>query len=195
MKNTTVRDNNNLLYTDPDNAYALPITVLPQGGFYKRTDNRMLSYDFRATANYNHTFNRAHIVNLFGGMESTNIERSRSWFNGVGMQYYASEIPFYIYQFFKKSQEENMDYYTLSNTNSRSAAFFAQRHLLLSGQVQLQRNHPLRGYQHARPQPQRPLVAYMEHLWIVEHARGEFLQASAAHILSLDAEGFLQSYR
>lgn len=125
MKNTTVRDNNNLLYTDPDNAYALPITVLPQGGFYKRTDNRMLSYDFRATANYNHTFNRAHIVNLFGGMESTNIERSRSWFNGVGMQYYASEIPFYIYQFFKKSQEENMDYYTLSNTNSRSAAFFA----------------------------------------------------------------------
>lgn len=125
MKNTTVRDNNNLLYTDPDNAYALPITVLPQGGFYKRTDNRMLSYDFRATANYNHTFNRDHIVNLFGGMESTNIERSRSWFNGVGMQYYASEVPFYIYQFFKKSQEENMDYYTLSNTNSRSAAFFA----------------------------------------------------------------------
>ena len=125
MKNTTVRDNNRLLYTDPDNPYALPITVLPQGGFYKRTDNRMLSYDFRATANYNHTFNRVHIMNLFGGMEATNIERTRSWFNGVGMQYGASEIPFYIYQFFKKSQEGNTDYYTLGNTFSRSAAFFA----------------------------------------------------------------------
>ena len=54
MKNTTVRDNNSYLYKDPDNPYALPITVLPQGGFYKRTDNRMLSYDFRATANYTH---------------------------------------------------------------------------------------------------------------------------------------------
>ena len=125
MKNTTVRDNNDLLYTDPDNAYALPITVLPQGGFYKRTDNRMLSYDFRATANYNHTFTRIHIVNLFGGMETTNIERSRSWFNGVGMQYYASEVPFYIYQFFKQGQEQNYEYYSLGNTNSRSAAFFA----------------------------------------------------------------------
>lgn len=125
MKNTTVRDANRLLYTDPDNAYALPITVLPQGGFYKRTDNRMLSYDFRATANYNHTFNKIHIVNLFGGMEATRIDRSRSWFNGVGMQYAASEVPFYIYEFFKKAQEENNDYYTLSNTFSRSAAFFA----------------------------------------------------------------------
>ena len=125
MKNTTVRDANQLLYTDPDNAYALPITVLPQGGFYKRTDNRMLSYDFRATFNYNHTFAKKHITNVFGGMETTRIDRSRSWFNGVGMQYTAGEIPFYIYQFFKKSQEENTDYYSLSNTYSRSAAFFA----------------------------------------------------------------------
>ena len=137
MKNTTVRDNNDLLYTDPDNAYALPITVLPQGGFYKRTDNRMLSYDFRATANYNHTFNRMHIVNLFGGMETTSIERSRSWFNGVGMQYYASEQPFYIYQFFKQGQEQNNNYYTLSNTNSRSAAFFANATYSYKGKYNL----------------------------------------------------------
>lgn len=125
MKNTTVRDNNSFLYKDPDNPYALPISVLPQGGFYKRTDNRMLSYDFRATANYNHTFNRIHIVNLFGGMEATNIERSRSWFNGVGMQYNQSEVPFYIYQFFKRAQEAGHDYYTLSHNYSRTAAFFA----------------------------------------------------------------------
>ena len=125
MKNTTVRDNNSFLYKDPDNPYALPISVLPQGGFYKRTDNRMLSYDFRATANYNHTFNRIHIVNLFGGMEATNIERSRSWFNGVGMQYNQSEVPFYIYQFFKRAQEASHDYYTLSHNYSRTAAFFA----------------------------------------------------------------------
>lgn len=125
MQTLNVRDNNKLLYTDPDETYALPITVLPQGGLYQRTDNRMLSYDFRGTANYNHTFANTHILNAFGGMEVSAIDRTRSWFNGVGMQYDAGEIPFYIYEFFKKSSEENSDYYTLSNTRYRSAAFFA----------------------------------------------------------------------
>jgi hypothetical protein len=58
-------------------------------------------------------------------METTEIERTRSWFNGWGMQYSRGEIPFFAYQFFKKSAEENTNYYTLSNTNSRSVAFFA----------------------------------------------------------------------
>ncbi len=41
------------------------------------------------------------------------------------MQYTQGEIPFYTYQFFKKSIEEGTDYYSLTNTRSRSAAFFA----------------------------------------------------------------------
>lgn len=125
MQTLTVRDNNNLLYTDPDDSYALPITVLPNGGLYQRTDNRMLSYDARLTANYSHTFANTHIVNLFGGGEVSSIDRERTWFNGVGMQYDSGEIPFYVYEFFKKSAEENTDYYSLSNTHYRSAAFFA----------------------------------------------------------------------
>jgi len=125
MGNSIIRDANRYLYTDPDDPYALPISVLPSGGMYRRTDNRMLDYNFRLTANYTHTFAKKHYVNLFGGMETTEIERSRSWFNGWGMQYSKGEIPFYIYQFFKKSIEDNTDYYSLSNTNSRSVAFFA----------------------------------------------------------------------
>ena len=124
MGNSIIRNGNRYLYTDPDDPYALPITVLPNGGMYKRTDNRMIDYNFRLTANYTHTFNNIHFTNLFGGMETTEIKRGRSWFNGWGMQFYKGEIPFYVYQFFKKSVEENTNYYTLSNTNSRSAAFF-----------------------------------------------------------------------
>lgn len=124
MQTLNVRDDNKLLYTDPDNPYALPITVLPQGGLYQRTDNRMFSYDFRGSANYNHTFNNKHIINTFGGMEVSSIERNRTWFNGVGMQYDSGEIPFYVYEFFKKSTEENTDYYSLANTRYRSVAFF-----------------------------------------------------------------------
>ncbi len=125
MNNQLIRNSNKYLYTDPENPYALPISILPNGGMYQRTDNSMTSYDFRATANYNHTFNDTHIINLFGGLESTRIERNRNWFNGWGMQYDSGEIPFYMYEFFKKSVEENTDYYSLKNSNSRSAAFFA----------------------------------------------------------------------
>lgn len=125
MPNAIVRDANIYLYKDPDNPYALPISVLPEGGIYQRTDNRMLSYDFRMTASYNTVFNKAHILNLFGGMETNSTDRHRTWFNGWGMQYTQGEIPFYTYQFFKKSIEENTLYYSLYNTRARSAAFFA----------------------------------------------------------------------
>ena len=124
MATTQIRDNNRYLYTDPDVDYALPISVLPEGGMYQRTDNRMIDYDFRVTAQYNHTFAKKHIVNLFGGMETTGINRTRTWFNGWGMQYSQGEVPFYSYQFFKKSIEENTTYYSLYNTDSRSVAFY-----------------------------------------------------------------------
>ncbi len=126
MGNSIIRDANKVrLYTDPDELYSLPMTILPEGGMYKRTDKKMLDYNFRATANYTHTFNRIHFTNFFGGMETTSIERTTSWFNGWGMQYSKGEIPYYVYQFFKKGVEDNTDYYSLSNTNSRSVAFFA----------------------------------------------------------------------
>jgi TonB-linked SusC/RagA family outer membrane protein len=125
MANTTIRDANNRLYTDPNDPYALPISVLPQGGIYQKTDNQMIGYDFRATANWSHTFNKVNIVNLFGGMETNQTDRTRTWFNGWGMQYSKGETPYYTYQFFKKSVEGGTDYYSLSNTHSRSAAFFS----------------------------------------------------------------------
>ena len=45
MPDATVRDRNPFLYTDPDNPYALPISVLPQGGIYQLTNYKMLGYD------------------------------------------------------------------------------------------------------------------------------------------------------
>lgn len=126
MSTSTIRDNNQYLYTDPDDIYALPVTVLPNGGIIDRTDNRMFGYDFRATAQYNDAFlNDTHIVNLYGGMEVNSVKRHSTWFRGWGMQYTMGETPSWAYEVFKKSSETNTDYYTLSNTNERSAAFFA----------------------------------------------------------------------
>ena len=125
MDNSIIRDANHYLYKDPTNPYALPISVLPSGGFYQKTDLQKVSWDVRATANYTHTFNQTHTLNVLGGLDVSNVDRKRTFFNGVGMQYDGGEIPFYIYQFFKKNIDDNAVYYSLNNTHNRTAAFFA----------------------------------------------------------------------
>ena len=125
MSTSTIRANNPYLYTDPDDPYSLPISVLPAGGIYERTDNSLFGWDFRATANYSQTFADKHIVNVFGGTEINSIERHGTWFRAWGIQYGMGETPNYDYRVFKKGNEENSDYYSMTNTRVRSAAFFA----------------------------------------------------------------------
>jgi len=126
MGTSTIRSNNSYLYTDPDNIYALPVSILPNGGIQERADNRMLGYDFRAAVNYNDAFNdEMHIVNFYGGMETNSVDRHATWFRGWGMQYSQGEIPAYAYEAFKKGAEQNSEYFSLENTRERSAAFFA----------------------------------------------------------------------
>lgn len=48
MDDGTVIQSNPWLYRDPDQPNTLPITILPEGGFYNTNTYRMLSYDFRA---------------------------------------------------------------------------------------------------------------------------------------------------
>ena len=124
MGTTTIRDNNQYLYKDPDDPFALPVTVLPYGGIYNKTTNKMSAWDFRATAAYNDVYAEDHIVNLYAGMEVNNIDRTTDWFRGWGMQYSLGEIPNYAYMMFKQGAEKNTDYFTLTNTHERRAAFF-----------------------------------------------------------------------
>ncbi|MFV0291378.1 MAG: SusC/RagA family TonB-linked outer membrane protein [Mangrovibacterium sp.] len=124
MDDATMRDANPWLYTDPDNASSLPVSVLPVGGFYRETKYSMSGYDFRSTASYNDIYNENHIFNFFGGMELNAVDRKRTWFNGVGMQYDMGMLPSYDYLYFKQGQEENTQYYTVEETRDRSLSFF-----------------------------------------------------------------------
>ena len=124
MEDATMRDNNIWLYKDPDNANSLPEIVLPEGGFYRETKYNMRSWDFRATAGYNDAFNDIHIVNVYGGIEVNNTDRSRSYFNGVGMMFDMGLLGSYDYHFFKQASEENSIYYSLNNGYNREASFF-----------------------------------------------------------------------
>ena len=110
MDDATMRNANPWLYTDPDKANSLPVSVLPVGGFYRETKYSMNSWDFRATASYNDVFNEKHIFNFFGGMEVNALNRSQTWFNGVGMQFDMGMLPAYDYLFFNQGNEANKDY-------------------------------------------------------------------------------------
>ena len=126
MDDATMRDANPWLYLDPDVDNSLKESVLPYGGFYRETKYKMNSWDFRATVQYNDTFMEdTHIINLFGGMEVNSVDRNKTFFNGVGMQYDNGQLANYDYRYFKQSQEENTPYYSLTDTYTRSSAFFA----------------------------------------------------------------------
>ncbi|MDD6552660.1 MAG: SusC/RagA family TonB-linked outer membrane protein [Prevotellaceae bacterium] len=124
MSTTTIRDNNPFLYTDPDDPYALPVSVLPYGGIYERTDNRFFGWDTRVSASYNDVFKEKHVLNVYAGMETNCVDRKSTWFRGWGLMYDKGEVPLYDYKVFKKGQEMGSEYFTVSNTHIRSAAFF-----------------------------------------------------------------------
>jgi TonB-linked SusC/RagA family outer membrane protein len=124
LPTTAIRDRNPFLYTNPDESFPVPVTVLPYGGIYERTDRDIFGWDTRFSVSYNDVFNEKHILNLFAGMETNYTERHSTWNRGWGMQYDKGEIANYNYLVFKKGQEEGSAYYDLSNTHYRSAAFF-----------------------------------------------------------------------
>jgi TonB-linked SusC/RagA family outer membrane protein len=124
MGDATIRESNPYLYIDPDHPYDLPMTLLPVGGIYNRTDNKMLGYDFRTTVNWNKVFAETHITNFMGGMEINSVERRSNWSRAWGRQYNLGDVPSYVYQVFKRGQEENTDYYTINDTRTRNVAFF-----------------------------------------------------------------------
>lgn len=125
LDDATIRKENGLLYTNPDNPYALPISILPEGGIYQRQDRRMVGYDFRGTVSWNHLFAEKHITNFFAGMEVNDLQRTYSSFQGWGMQFSMGEIPSYIYEFFKRGIENGSRYYGLGHSLTRSVAGFA----------------------------------------------------------------------
>jgi TonB-linked SusC/RagA family outer membrane protein len=126
MPDATIRDNNKFLYRDPDLPFSLPISILPEGGIYRRTDYKLTGYDMRLSGTWSKTLDSKHTTWFYGGMELNSADRQKTWFNGWGLQYSMGEIPFYVYQFFKQSVERNTTYFTMENAHTRQAAYFAQ---------------------------------------------------------------------
>jgi len=124
-EDATIAERNPLLYQNPDDPDAFPVSVLPEGGIYNRTNYSMRGMDFRSTFSYNTSWDETHILNAFGGMELSSTDRNRTWFRGWGYQYDNGGIPFYDPNVFKQGKEENADYYTNQATFTRNLAYFS----------------------------------------------------------------------
>ncbi len=119
-----IRSSNKYLYTDPDDANSLPISVLPKGGMLYYTQYSVSQYDFRGTATYNTIFNNKHTLNLLAGMEASKVQRHQESFEGWGIVYNNGRLPFTRYELFKQMQEENGSYFSDQFGNTRNLAYF-----------------------------------------------------------------------
>lgn len=120
----TIRDANKYLYDDPDTPGLPKVSVLPQGGFYNRTDNRLLNYYFRGSVNFMKSLNDIHIFNFMGGMEARSTDRRETYSRGFGIQYERGNVPYIDHRIIKQLLERSDQYFGLENAYDRFVAFF-----------------------------------------------------------------------
>lgn len=120
----TIAAANKFLYTDPDNPSAPPVVVLPFGGFYNVTEDKLISFDVRNSINYTNTFKSRHAVNVLLGQQVKYADRQNSSNTGYGYQYDNGGIPFVDYRILKQTIEASFPYYGMSKEFDRFAAFY-----------------------------------------------------------------------
>lgn len=135
MPNSVIRNENSNLYKDPNDPFALPISVLAEGGIRRKTENTTNANNFRATISYNDSFKDGlHTLSLFGGFDMDNAKYTNDVNRNFGILYNLGYYSTYNYMIFKKRQEEDADkYYTINNTVDNNQAFFANANYTFSG--------------------------------------------------------------
>ncbi|WP_163401180.1 SusC/RagA family TonB-linked outer membrane protein [Flavobacterium fluviatile] len=124
--NTTVRNDNVFLYTDPDDLTAQPISVLPNGGFLRKFTNELTSYNIRNSVNYRNTFNEKHEVEGFFGTELRSLDRSNDNFTAAGLQFDRGLTAFTDPRIIEKIINEGSSYYGFNEERERTVGFFGK---------------------------------------------------------------------
>ena len=109
----TIRNANRFLYKDPDDPNALPISVLPYGGFYNTNDDFIKNYYIRNSLEFDKTFHEDHLLNFFATQELRYIDRQNKKFDGYGYQYDRGGIPFIDPNIVKQNVEGGFNYYSM----------------------------------------------------------------------------------
>jgi TonB-linked SusC/RagA family outer membrane protein len=135
--NATIASRNKFLYTDPDNPSAPPVVVLPFGGFYNRTEDKLIAYDIRNSLNYTNTFKEKHLVNILVGQQVKSADRQNFSNTGYGYQYDNGGIPFVDYRILKQTIESNFIYYGMGKEFDRFVAYYLNGQYTYNGKYNL----------------------------------------------------------
>lgn len=126
-EDNAIRMLNPLLYRDPFDPNMLPISLLPgaTAGIYRVANRSVKTFDTRTTISWRHVFNDKHLVSLFGGYETTLIDRYDNSFTGWGLDFENGLIPNYRYEWFKQGIEQGHQYFSVVEWRTRMLAGFA----------------------------------------------------------------------
>ena len=124
--NSTIRDNNPLLYTDPSNDKAQPESVLPKGGIKYQYDDNMRSNTYRFMADYRDVYAEKHTLNAMIGTEYSSVKRTTTNWTGWGYMYEMGGIVYTPYLWLKQGNEENTDYFGEYSTTTNTLAYYGQ---------------------------------------------------------------------
>ena len=116
--------NNTYLYTDPDDANSLPVSVMPTGGINIMDENSVAQLDFRGTVRYDNTWNDTHIFNALGGWEANRADYDSRHDEEYGIDYDNGRIQNLPTEFYKQAKEEGLERVTFSKSWNRRLAYF-----------------------------------------------------------------------
>ena len=122
---STIQNNNKFLYRNPDDPEALPVVVLPYGGFYNRAEDALVNFDIRNSITYTKTIAGKHSVNVMAGQQVKYADRQHFSNTGYGYQYNNGGVPFVDYRILKLTIENNFPYYEMSKEYDRFVALYA----------------------------------------------------------------------
>ncbi|MDR1342080.1 MAG: SusC/RagA family TonB-linked outer membrane protein, partial [Prevotellaceae bacterium] len=122
--NSTVRTNNPNLYEDPDYPNAEAVVVMPYGGLYNRFNNTMWSYDVRGSFYYNKQLSDNNRISAVGGMQVRSADRQAYSNSGFGYQYSSGGVVYLDPRVIKMETESGRNYYAMTTTRDRGAAFY-----------------------------------------------------------------------
>ncbi|GHT38755.1 SusC/RagA family TonB-linked outer membrane protein [Bacteroidia bacterium] len=77
-EDASIRFRNPYLYSNPDHPYALPVSLLPDGGIYHKTENQLNSNNLRASVDWKPVIGKNQNIHFLAGTELTQRKKNKN---------------------------------------------------------------------------------------------------------------------
>ncbi|TAJ15514.1 SusC/RagA family TonB-linked outer membrane protein [Marinilabiliaceae bacterium JC017] len=115
---------NGLLYEQPGSTTGIKYSILPEGGIYEVSNDKMENYYLNASANWNPRLGDSHMFTFLLGSEVRYIDRSNNWNHGYGHFYDMGNISKPSPNFLEKRSMEGRSYFGKADTFERFVAYY-----------------------------------------------------------------------